>query len=116
MKPDAILWEKAFATSPAPYGLGLSEYRFWTMTPREMQPIREIWANYQATFHNAHFAAKDGLPFAAEDFLDPNSRKERQAQVARDKAEAAMETSKLSMMRPDSDDVPRWAKEVVRVN
>src|SRR5262252_8852108 len=97
---DAMLWQWAFATSPAPYGLGLSESQFWLSTPRQLDLSVELWSNYQATFHNAHFHDPDGLGWTAEDFRDPGARELRKAQQRRDKAAVVMANQRITSMRP----------------
>jgi hypothetical protein len=111
---DAILQEWAFATSP--YGLGLSELRFWTITPREIQKLKDVWAIEQARYYNAHFHAQDGLAYLPEDFLGTGNREQRARDAARAKAEASMEARRLAMQRPTTKDgVPQWALETAPV-
>jgi hypothetical protein len=75
--------------------------------------LRKPWAQHQASWHNAHFAQPEGLPFMPEDFLDSGARESRKRQAAKDKREVARMNKELSLMSADDDSkVPTWAKGV----
>lgn len=86
------------------------------MTPREYLALKRVWAEKEASFHNAHFRAED-VPFIAEDFITPHGRVERKAKAMRDKADVMMERSRLELMKKDADDgVPLMFREIGKVN
>ena len=107
-------WLNIWAFGTSPYGLVLSEGRLWRMTPREFLALKKVWATEQAAFHNAHFRPADDTPFLPEDFITPEARTLRRAQMLRDKAAVMAESSRLSMMRVGDDDgVPQAFKDMV---
>ena len=67
----------AFATSPAPYGLGMSTQESWALTPREFQAREKVheaymwrWAKQLAVIANApHFHKKDNKAYESDDFF-----------------------------------------------
>ncbi len=110
-------WLNIWAFGVSPYGLGLSEGRLWTMTPREFIALKRVWAVREAAFHNAHFRPADDVPFLPEDFISPAARVERKAKMLRDKADVMMEQQKIDKMHAgEADGVPIMFREIGRVN
>lgn len=113
------LW--AFGTSRD--GLGLSEDVLWSLTPREMAELRQVWldgierqnylhASIQATLYNAHFDHQ-GTPWTPEDLLGRGNRAERQAKALADKWMASRPDKQLT---GSTDDLPDWASRKNAVN
>ncbi len=87
------------------------------MTPREFFALKRVWAQKEASFHNAHFRSSDDVAFIAEDFINPEARTERKAKALRDKADVLMERQRIDMMKPDDGDgVPLMFREIGKVN
>ena len=72
------------------------------MTPREYFALKHVWAGREAQFHNAHFNP-DGLPFIADDFMDPSARVLRKAKLMREKSDVLIERQRLDMMKKGTD-------------
>ncbi len=76
------MWLKswAYATSPAPYGLGMLTAESWALTPREFTHRAEIMRQYLEAQSNRwmierierlnapHFSKKNKQPYTLEDF------------------------------------------------
>ncbi len=87
------------------------------MTPREFLALKRVWATREAAFHNAHFRPADDTPFLPEDFITPEARIERKAQMLREKADVMIERQKIDMMTTgERGGVPESFLEIGRVN
>ena len=107
-------WLDIWAFGTSPYGLGLTEGRLWTMTPREFIALKRVWGMREALFYNAHFRGADEPAYIAEDFIDPIGRLERKAAMLRDKADLARANARLAIMQPGDDTgVPQAFKDMV---
>jgi len=123
----------AYATSPAPYGLGMSTPESWGYTPREFSARekihrayligqRSLWAKQLEVTSNApHYHRSDKTPYFAEDFYDTEAaakmRDAHSQQIAKNKASefaAKVEQARLSAAiakgGDELDDLPDWAK------
>jgi hypothetical protein len=87
------------------------------MTPREYFALKMVWAEKEASFHNAHFRAAEDVQYLPEDFINPERRVARKAQAMREKADTMMERSRLELMKKgDDNDVPLMFREIGPVN
>lgn len=106
----------AFATSPAPYGLGMSTAESWDLTPREFQARADVRLGYLALWRSEignapHFKHVDNRPWTPEDFLTTAEAEAKKAQQKKDKYDLYMMQARLAKMnknRPPKD-LPAWA-------
>jgi hypothetical protein len=99
----------AYATSPAPYGLGMSSAESWALTPREFEARNDVRRQYMAEWRtelrNAPFFTRiDKKPWAPAHFL------EAKAPAGFDKAATLMAQAEIALGLLTEDKVPDWAK------
>jgi hypothetical protein len=106
---------KSWAYAVSPHGLGLSEERSWSLTPREYSALREIheqslyrWALQQSAYYNVHFRGKGEPAWEPDHFLGKKLRSVKPRQSISEKLEVMR--ANQALLNITEEDVPAWAK------
>lgn len=97
-----------FATSR--FGLELEPEFFWSLSWREFEAFKFLWATQQAQVHNAHFAT-DGVAFEPGDFMGWTDREQRKAQIEIDKVDATFEEARQQARMSRPGQIPQGLPE-----
>lgn len=99
-------WIDLFAFATSPNGLGLDRETFISLSWKELEAHKKLWAEQRAMFFNANFST-DGIPFLTEDFLGTGNREARKQEEAISKLITERANRELQRMKPgDEDGVP----------